>query len=54
MSNPPFNQKQWRADWCEYHPYVTHSALRIAPDNAFRFVPDDIPSGTGLIITRPR
>jgi aspartate/methionine/tyrosine aminotransferase len=38
------------ADWCEYHPYVTHSALRIAPDNAFRFVPDDIPSGTGLIM----
>jgi LL-diaminopimelate aminotransferase len=38
------------ADWCAYHPLVTHYALPLRPANAFRFGPDEIPPGTDLIM----
>lgn len=39
------------ADWCAYHPRVTHYALPLNPANAFRFAPADIAPGTGLVMT---
>jgi LL-diaminopimelate aminotransferase len=38
------------ADWCAYHPLVSHYALRLHPANAFRFTPDEIAPGTDLIM----
>src|SRR5262245_10749469 len=38
------------ADWCDYHPRVVHHALPLNPANKFRFAPDEIPSGTDLIM----
>ena len=38
------------ADWCAYHPLVTHNALPLNPANMFRFAPDEIPPGTDLIM----
>jgi LL-diaminopimelate aminotransferase len=38
------------ADWCAYHPLVTHYALPLHPANAFRFASDEIPQGTDLIM----
>jgi aspartate/methionine/tyrosine aminotransferase len=38
------------ADWCAYHPLVTHYALPLHPGNAFRFAPDEIALGTDLIM----
>src|SRR5215510_4207994 len=38
------------ADWCDYHPRVVHNALPLNPANKFRFAPDEIPSGTDLIM----
>src|ERR687895_1659127 len=38
------------ADWCAYHPLVTHDALPLHPANAFRFAPDEIPQGADLIM----
>src|SRR5215510_13842175 len=38
------------ADWCAYHPLVTHYPLPLRPANAFRFSPDEIPQGTDLIM----
>jgi aspartate/methionine/tyrosine aminotransferase len=38
------------ADWCAYHPLVTHYALPLQPANAFRFAPEDIAPGTDLIM----
>ena len=34
------------ADWCAYHPKVTHVALPLNSENGFRFAPEDIPAGT--------
>ena len=31
------------ADWCAYHPLVTHYALPLNPANAFRFAPTRFP-----------
>jgi len=39
------------ADWCAYHPKVTHVALPLNSENGFRFAPEDIPAGTGLVMT---
>lgn len=39
------------ADWCGYHPKVTHIALPLNSENGFRFAPEDIPAGTGLVMT---
>ena len=39
------------ADWCAFHPKVTHQALPLNTDNQFRFGIKDIPDGTGLIMT---
>jgi aspartate/methionine/tyrosine aminotransferase len=38
------------ADWCAYHPLVTHYPLPLNPANAFRFAPDEITPGTDLIM----
>src|SRR5919106_5176610 len=38
------------ADWCAYHPLVTHYALDLNARNAFRFGADEIASGTDLIM----
>jgi aspartate/methionine/tyrosine aminotransferase len=38
------------ADWCAYHPFVTHQALPLNPTNRFRFAPEEIPPGTDLIM----
>jgi LL-diaminopimelate aminotransferase len=38
------------ADWCGYHPLVTHHALPLRPANAFRFAPEDVAAGTDLIM----
>jgi LL-diaminopimelate aminotransferase len=38
------------ADWCAYHPRVTHYALPLSPGNAFRFGTDEIAPGTDLIM----
>jgi aspartate/methionine/tyrosine aminotransferase len=38
------------ADWCAYHPLVTHYALPLNPANAFRFAPDAIAPDTDLIM----
>lgn len=37
-------------DWCGFHPLVSHYALPLNPANAFRFAPEDIAPGTGLIM----
>ena len=39
------------ADWCAYHPKVTHEALPLYSGNEFRFDPQDIPVGAGLVMT---
>ena len=39
------------ANWCAFHPKVTHQALPLNSDNKFRFSVDDIPNGTSLIMT---
>ena len=39
------------ADWCAYHPHVTHYALPLNVDNAFRFAPADVAPDTGLVMT---
>ncbi|MCH8280281.1 MAG: aminotransferase class I/II-fold pyridoxal phosphate-dependent enzyme [Chloroflexi bacterium] len=36
------------ADWCGYHPLATQYALKMNPDNKFRFSAQDISEGTGL------
>lgn len=38
------------ADWCDYHPFVTHEALPLHPENEFRFSPSDIQPGTDLVM----
>jgi LL-diaminopimelate aminotransferase len=38
------------ADWCAYHPFVTHYALRLNPGNTFRFGTEEIAPGTDLIM----
>jgi aspartate/methionine/tyrosine aminotransferase len=38
------------ADWCAYHPFVTHYALPLHPGNAFRFAADEIAPRTDLIM----
>ena len=38
------------ANWCDYHPHVTHHALPLNAANGFRFAMDDIAPGTGLIM----
>ena len=38
------------ADWCGYHPMVDHYALSPSPQNQFRFPPESITGGTGLIM----
>ncbi|HEX9871413.1 MAG TPA: aminotransferase class I/II-fold pyridoxal phosphate-dependent enzyme [Candidatus Tectomicrobia bacterium] len=38
------------ADWCAYHPLVTHYPLPLHPTNAFRFGADEIAPGTDLIM----
>ena len=38
------------ADWCACHPLVNHYALPLTAQNQFRFQPDDIVAGTGLIM----
>jgi aspartate/methionine/tyrosine aminotransferase len=38
------------ADWCAYHPLVTHHGLPLNPTNLFRFAADEIPPGTDLIM----
>ena len=38
------------ADWCGYHPLVDHYALSMTPENEFRFSPDAIAEGTGLVM----
>jgi aspartate/methionine/tyrosine aminotransferase len=38
------------ADWCAYHPRVTHYALPLNPENAFRFGTDEIRLGTDLLM----
>jgi LL-diaminopimelate aminotransferase len=38
------------ADWCAYHPLVTHHALPLNPANMFRFAPHEIPPDTNLIM----
>ena len=39
------------ADWCAFHPNVTHYPLPLNSANEFRFQPSDIPDGTKLIMT---
>ena len=39
------------ANWCDYHPKVTHEALPLNSGNGFQFAPADIPAGTGLVMT---
>lgn len=39
------------ADWCAYHPHVSHYALPLNVDNEFLFAPSDIAPGTGLVMT---
>src|SRR5262245_54195144 len=36
------------ADWCAYHPRVTHHALPLNPANMFRFAPEEVPPGTDV------
>ncbi len=38
------------ADWCDYHPRVTHQALPLNTGNQFRFSPAEIQPGTDLIM----
>ena len=38
------------ADWCAYHPLVTHRALLLNPTNMFRFTPAHPPRGIDLIM----
>jgi LL-diaminopimelate aminotransferase len=47
MTNPGYPIP---ADWCDYHPLVTHRALPLNPANRFRFASDEIPHGTDLIM----
>jgi LL-diaminopimelate aminotransferase len=39
------------ANWCAYHPRVTHHAIALNVENAFRFGSADIPAGTALLMT---
>ena len=39
------------ADWCAFHPNVTHHSLPLSSANEFRFQLSDIPDGTNLIMT---
>ena len=39
------------ADWCAYHPKVTHYPLPLSSDNNFRFKATDISSDTSLVMT---
>lgn len=39
------------ANWCAYHPRVTHHAIRLTSASAFRFGPADVPAGTALLMT---
>ena len=39
------------ADWCAYHPKVTHYPLPLNSENGFRFAPADIQAGTALVMT---
>jgi LL-diaminopimelate aminotransferase len=39
------------ANWCAYHPRVTHHAVALNSANGFRFGPGDIPAGTALLMT---
>ncbi len=39
------------ANWCDYHPKVTHYALPLNSENGFRFAPSDIATGTDLVMT---
>lgn len=39
------------ANWCAYHPRVSHHAIALNVANGFRFTPDDIPAGTALVMT---
>lgn len=39
------------ANWCAYHPNVTHQSIQLNSANAFRFGPADIPAGTELLMT---
>ncbi|MEL0019486.1 MAG: aminotransferase class I/II-fold pyridoxal phosphate-dependent enzyme [Rickettsiales bacterium] len=39
------------ANWCDYHPKVTHYALPLNSENGFRFAPEDIATGTELVMT---
>ena len=38
------------ADWCDYHPNADHYALSLDPDNEYLFSPNNIRSGTDLIM----
>ncbi len=38
------------ADWCDYHPWVTHYALPLNPGNQFRFTSGEIKPETDLIM----
>ena len=39
------------ADWCAYHPKVTHYPLPLNSKNGFRFAPSDIDISTALVMT---
>lgn len=39
------------ANWCAYHPRVTHHAIALTSANGFRFAPADVPAGTALLMT---
>lgn len=38
------------ANWCDYHPNVGHAALPLDTANRFRFEPEDVPAGAGLVM----
>ncbi len=38
------------ANWCDYHPNVSHRALPLSPANGFRFAPEDVAPGTDLVM----
>jgi aspartate/methionine/tyrosine aminotransferase len=39
------------ANWCAYHPRVTHAPLPLSSANGFCFSPSDVPPGTDLLMT---
>ena len=39
------------ANWCAYHPRVTHHAVALNVANRFRFAPADVPADTALLMT---